>query len=338
MTSLLTSAVDVQRRRIKDAAPHVVVLHGPASTEDRAYVRRTPAEALSWHDVCGVLHDLGARRVDAIDVTASADWTTAVRGADLVVTNLHGEPGEDGSVQGLLDLFGIPYVGSSVEASAVGLNKALTKLVVQAGGVRTPGAVVLDGGRVTHRLGETPRGDLVVKPLRGGSSLGVRRLGTADRCPGSGAWLVERFLSGADVTVTVVECAGRPVPLAAVVLDHDGDVYDAAGKLGGRVRCTRPTALQPELAECETVAAAVHALIGARHMSRSDFVVADGCAWFLEINTLPGLSRVSIAAESAYAAGLDYEDLWALVVGPSLSRSGRGRPRSPRDQGRRRSR
>jgi D-alanine-D-alanine ligase len=66
------------------------------------------------------------------------------------------------------------------------------------------------------------------------------------------------------------------------------------------------------------MAAAVHALIGARHISRSDFVVAEGRPWFLEINTLPGLSRIGNAAESAYAAGLAYEDLFALVVGPAL--------------------
>ena len=318
MSAALVAAADAQRRRIKDAAPHVVVLYGPASAEDRAYFARTPADARSWHDLCEVMHDLGARRVDPVDVTSGPGWTDAVRAADLVVVNLHGEPGEDGTVQGLLAGLGVRFAGSPVEASVVALNKALTKLVVRAAGVRTPDAALVTDGRVTQRVGPVPSGALVVKPIRGGSSLGVARLGPGERWPDRGTWLVERYVAGADVTVTVVEDEGRPVALHAVVLAHDGDVYDADGKLGARVRCTRPAELLPVLAECEAAAAAVHRLIGARHVSRSDFVVADGRAEFLEINTLPGLSRISNAAESAYAAGLGYEDFLALVTGPAL--------------------
>jgi D-alanine-D-alanine ligase len=318
VSTALIRAADRQRRRIKDAAPHVVVLYGPASSEDRAYFVRTPPEARSWHDLCDVLHDLGARRVDPVDVTTGPGWTDAARAADLVVVNLHGEPGEDGTVQGLLARLGVAFVGSSVEASVVALNKVLTKLVARAAAVRTPDAAVVADGLVTHRVGPLPPGEVVVKPIRGGSSLGVARLGPGQRWPDRGTWLVERYVHGTDVTVTVVEDDGRPVPLGAVVLEHAGDVYDADGKLGARARCTRPAELLPALAECETAAAAVHRLIGARHVSRSDFVVAGGRAWFLEINTLPGLSRISNAAESAHAAGLSYEDFLALVVGGAL--------------------
>ncbi len=317
MTQILAAA-EAQRRRIKDAAPHVVVLYGPASEEDRAYYRRTPPAARSWHDVCAVLADLGARTVEPVDVTAGHDWTAAVRGADLVVANLHGEPGEDGAVQGQLGHFGVRFVGSGVEASVIALNKMLGKMVAGSEGVRTPAAVALVDGAVTGRWGELPTGEVVAKPLRGGSSLGVTRLTAGRPWPSRGSWLVERYVPGPDVTVTVVEHDGRPTSLAAVVLEHPGDVYDADGKLGGRARCTRPDPLLPALAECEAMATAVHTLIGARHISRSDFVVADGQPWFLEINTMPGLSRISNAAESAYAAGLGYEDLFALIVGPAL--------------------
>jgi D-alanine-D-alanine ligase len=328
-------AAQEQRRRIEEAAPRVVVLHGAASDEDAAYVRRTPSEALSWHDVCAVLQNLGAQRVDAVDVMATDDWPEGLPQADLVVVNMHGAPGEDGSVQGLLQSLDVAFVGSPMEASAVGLNKALTKLVARAGGIPTPEAVVVDGGRVTQRLGELT-GDVVVKPLRGGSSLGISRRDASSPWPERGSWLVERYIPGVDVTVTVVEDGGRPRPLTAVVLDHGGTLYDADVKLAGRVDCTRRPDLLPALARCEVMAADVHRLVGARDISRADFVISDGTPWFLEINTMPGLSRVSNAAESAYAAGLSYEDLWALVVAPALSRAGRGRRRSPRGPGRRR--
>lgn len=318
MDGTLVAAAAGQRRRIAANAPSVVVLHGPASEEDRAYVRHTPAEALSWHDLRAGLRDLGARRVDAVDVTTVTDWPRTAYAADLVVPNLHGEPGEDGSVQGLLERLGVAFVGSTVEASVVGLNKSLAKLVARTGGIRTPDAVVVQGGQIVQRLGEPIDGDVVAKPLRGGSSLGVRRLAAASSWPTCGSWLLERYVHGFDVTVTVVEQDDGPTPLGAVVLEHEGDVYDAGTKLRSQVGAARPEHLAPALAECEAMAAAVHRLVGARHVSRSDFVVADGRPWFLEINTLPGLSRSSNAAESAYAAGLDYEDFLALVVGPAL--------------------
>lgn len=286
--------------------------------EDRAYFDVTDPGRLSFLDLQATLEALGTRVLGSLDVTAVDDWINRVAAADLAVINLHGSPGEDGAVQGLLRMHGIPFVGSDVEASVVGLNKLLCKLLAAAAGVRTPPAVAVLDGRTVPGSGVLGDVELIAKPLRGGSSLGARRLAGGAPWPESGDWIVEQFVDGRDATVTVVEIEGRPVPLAAVVLEHGNDFYDADGKLADRAGATRPPELIEALRQCEVTAALVHQLIGARHVSRCDFVIHDGQADFLEINTIPGLSRISNAAESAYAAGLGYDDLIALIVGAAL--------------------
>jgi D-alanine-D-alanine ligase len=233
--------------------------------------------------------------------------------------NMHGEPGEDGTLQGWLRFHRIPFVGSDVEASVVGLNKHLTKLVADAAGVRTPAYHLVSDGRPVGGGRVAPLS--IRKPLRGGSSLGVARMTPADLPPVPGDWLVEEYLAGDDATVTVVD-ADRPVALPGVVLGHLGEIYGIEAKMAapavGKALAARPAGLRAALADCERLAVTMHTRIGARHVSRSDFRISDGAAYFLEINTIPGLSAVSNAAECAYSAGLTYEDLVALVVGPAL--------------------
>src|SRR2546430_9099820 len=125
-------------------APRVAVLSGPVSAEDRAYYGVRPEGARSHHGLAAALSRLGAS-VRVIDM-AESGWRAELHGYDLACINLHGTPGEDGTVQGWLELSGIRYVGSGVEASAIGLNKYVTKLLAGAEGIRTaPYSVVCDG-------------------------------------------------------------------------------------------------------------------------------------------------------------------------------------------------
>jgi D-alanine-D-alanine ligase len=320
-------AAALQRQRLARLAPRLAILYGAMSAEDRVYLAATPEGTRSYDDLSAALHGLGAGWVRAYDAAASADLSDDLGKADLTLLNLHGEPGEDGTLQGWLRFHGIPFAGADVEASVVGLNKHLTKLVAAAAGVRTPPYRLFSDGRPVGG-GHPLSGQRIRKPVRGGSSLGVARMAPAEEPPERGDWLVEEYLPGVDATATVVEVDGRPAALPAVVLDHTGEIYGVDAKLAApavaKARAVRPAGLRAALAECERLAVTVHTSIGARHLSRSDFRISDGRAYFLEINTIPGLSAVSNVAECAYAAGLSYPDLVAVVVGAALPEPVRG--------------
>lgn len=264
---------------------------------------------------------LGASCVRVINVVESPAWHADLDDVDLTLVNLHGEPGEDGTIQGWYEVHGKHFVGSRVEACVIGLNKYLTKLVAGSLGIRTPAyTLVVNGVPVAGDAALS--GDRICKPLRGGSSIAVSLLSAVDPIPKHGEWLIEEFLRGDDVTVTVVEMAGRPVALPAVVLRHPGQFYDLDAKVtagkGHRAIVERPSHMISLLEECERAAVALHARIGARHLSRCDFVVSAGVPHLLETNTTPGISAASNAAECAYAAGLSYDDFVALIIGAAL--------------------
>ena len=326
MSWTLQEWAGIRRLRLLGCSPRIAVLSGPASSEDRLYYSVADPDLLSHHDIAASLRRLGAAQVDILDLSTGPGWTAGLPAYDLVVVNLHGQPGEDGSIQGLLQTLGIPFVGSPVEASVIGLNKLLTKLLAQQADVRTPrfgthGSTM--GGRCPDNLCS---GERIAKRLRGGSSIDMLRLGPREPPPPQADWLVEEYVDGADATVTVVEGAGDVLALPAVVLDFDHSrghgSYDTDAKLlrprADRARGVRPAEMGAALAECERIAATMHTAVGARHISRCDFRVRDGEAYFLEINTLPGLSAVSNCTECAHAGGLSYDDLIALVVGAAL--------------------
>lgn len=151
--------------------------------------------------------------------------------------------------------------------------------------------------------------------------MGIRTLDPSDGATLDDEWIIEDLVAGSDVTVTVIDGQGGPLALPAVVLDHGPGMYDAEAKMRPRkerARGLRPAGLEQALASCEQLALRMHAALQARHISRSDFVVQGDDVYFLEINTIPGLSSGSNCMECAHAAGLSYDDLIALVVGAAL--------------------
>ncbi len=322
----LAAAATRMSRRLAARAPSVAILCGPASAEDRLYFARTRAGHRSSADIAAELGRLGASSVTMIDITENRRWSDALHGTDLVIINLHGSPGEDGTIQGLLRSRSIAFVGSDVEASVLALNKYTTKLIAHDVGVPTPRSTRWGAGSADDPV-VPGSGPLIWKPLRGGSSLATQVLPPGARPPEAEEWLIEEYLEGEDVTVAVVEVAGIGVALPGVVLRHGGPIYDLDSKVpldrsASAVAC-RPTELQDVLRTCERWAVRMHAALGAAHFSRSDFVVRDGEAFFLELNTLPGISAASNVTECARAAGLSYTELIGLIVGAAIE----GRPR-----------
>jgi D-alanine-D-alanine ligase len=279
---------------------------------------------------------LATSRADALLRLSGTADTPAV---DAVFVALHGAWGEDGTVQGFLETLGLPYTGSGVLASALAMDKERTKEVLAHHGVDTPPWVGIDAATWTadrddalRRAAAVP-GPYVVKPAREGSSFGVAlvddvadlgpALDAAVNGPGARA-LVEHRVAGVEVTCPVLGNAGGPLrtlPLVQIV-PHDGAFFDYHAKYEGGSDEICPAPVSEEIAARVREAALVaHRVLGCDGMSRSDFMVDDaGRPWFLETNTVPGMTPASLSPQSAAEAGLPFELLCERLVELAIAR------------------
>ncbi len=289
----------------------------------------------------------GRRVADAL---RAAGVTAEVRDADssllhvlgdysAVLVALHGGSGEDGSVREVLELAGVPYVGSTPSACRLTWDKPNAKSVARRAGVRTPHAVVLPHAtfqelgaeallqRIVAHLGT----DLMVKPARGGSALGATAVHDAAdlpaamvACYGYGeAALVEQFVSGTEVAVTVVDTGDGPRALPAVEVQPLSGVYDYDARYtAGHTEYFAPARLAPTVEQAVAEAAVtVHRALGLRDLSRVDLVVDDtGAPHLLEANTAPGMTETSLLPMAVHAAGLMVGELLRDLLGIALAR------------------
>ncbi len=259
---------------------------------------------------------------------------------DVVFICLHGRFGEDGTVQGLLELLELPYVGSGVLASALAMDKVMSKHFFANEGLPTPAYVHVRRGAgfdiedATHLLGPKT----VVKPANEGSAIGVTIAHDPGELPAAleeafrfdDSVLVERFISGVEVTVGVI---GNEEPIALPTLEivPEHEFYDYESKyVPGMSRHIIPARVGETIrAECERLALAAHHALGCRGMSRADLIVAEGGrVELLEVNTIPGMTSTSLLPDAARAAGIEFPELCdrlvRLALEPAGSRSGAG--------------
>jgi len=301
----------------------VVVLAGGLSPERDVSVRsgRRVADALR---VAGL-------SVDVLDADAALLGALAADRPSCVVPLLHGAPGEDGAIRGVLDALGLPYVGSSPEACRTSFDKPVASARVRAAGIAVPDQFVL-AATTFRELGAAAVLDavvsslglpLMVKPTRGGSSLGASVVRSAGDLPGAmmaafaygDTALIERFVTGTEVAVSVVDHGSGPRALPVVEIVPDGGFYDYGARYtAGATEFFVPARLGDDvLAACAAAATAVHSTLGLRHWSRVDLIVdAEGTPWFLEVNVAPGMTETSTFPQAVAAAGLD---LGPLVTG-----------------------
>jgi D-alanine-D-alanine ligase len=309
----------------------VLVLAGGLSPERDVSIRsgRRVADALR---VIGV--DVEVRDADSHLLAAlAADRPSCV------VPLLHGAPGEDGAIRDVLDSLGLPYVGSSAAAARRAFDKPISSGLVRAAGVAAPESVALP--HATFReLGAVAVLDaivarfglpLMVKPTRGGSSLGCSVVRTAEELPAAmvaafayaDTALIERFVTGTEVAVSVVEDGDGVRALPVVEICADGGFYDYAARYtAGATEFFVPARLSADVLEaCGAAAVDVHRTLGLRDWSRSDLVVdADGVPWFLEVNVAPGMTETSTYPQAVTAAGADLGSLTAALVARATSR------------------
>lgn len=228
---------------------------------------------------------------------------------------LHGRWGEDGTVQGLLEMMGIPYTGSSVLASALAMDKGLSKVIFRAQGVPTPDFQVLASGESVDRIRIDP--PLVAKPLREGSTIGVAVARAKEDVPGAvdaarahaDDILVEAFVAGREVTLGVID--GDPLPLVEVVPESGFYDYQAKYHSGGTTQYHCPAPLPPSQAvEATQVGCAAYGALGCSGAARVDILIdAAGRPWVLEVNTIPGMTPTSLLPKAAQAAGITFGEL-----------------------------
>lgn len=330
----------------------VAVLMGGRSGEHEVSLRSGKAvlEALATlgHDALALTFDrrLGARIGPSIDgampeptpaTTSTSEALAALEAwrPDVAFIAMHGPDGEDGRVQGMLELLGIPYQGSGVQASAIGLDKIRTKALLREAGLPLAAERVITGadtdwGALADELGLP----LVLKTPASGSSVGVEivadRAALASRGTAlmaeAGRLLVEQFVRGRELTLPVVETPdGRPeafptvfiAPRAAAFFDYEAKYTPGATD----EICPAPidAALEERL---RGLGVAAHRALGCRGYSRTDCIVADdGRVVLLEVNTLPGLTRESLLPKAAAVHGLSFAALVERLIQRALARS-----------------
>jgi len=258
---------------------------------------------------------------------------------DAVFIALHGADGEDGALRSVLDLAGVPYVGSDAAACRMAWDKPTAKAIVHAAGLTTPdwvalphstfrelgAAVVLD--RIVERFGLP----LMVKPAQGGSALGARVIRSAAELPAAmvsclsygDTVLLEPYVEGVEVSVSVVDLGAGPVALPAVEIVPTSGVFDYTARYtAGMTTYHTPARLPTDAADAVAdVAVRAHQVLGLRDVSRTDAIItADGVVQFLEVNVSPGMTATSLLPLSIEAAGLESGEVIATLLERAASR------------------
>lgn len=301
---------------------HIAVLMGGWSVE-------RDVSLMSGNRVADALESIG-HKVTRIDMDRNIAMVLESQRPDIVFNALHGTPGEDGSVQGMLDLMQIPYTHSGLETSAVAIDKALTKQVLMPHGIPMPGGEIVASESLL--VSDPMPRPYVLKPVNEGSSVGVAIIteegnyGSPIGYDTAGPWqefeslLAEPFIRGRELTTAVIgsEAMGvtELVPKSGFY-DYDAKYTD------GMTEHICPADVPAEIAErCKEIALLAHRLLGCRGTSRSDYRWDDSKGvdglYLLEVNTQPGMTPLSLVPEQAKQQGMSYEELVQRIVEEAL--------------------
>ena len=301
----------------------VVVLAGGWSDEREI--------SLSSGNACKkALLDAGFTQVDLLDIAAPDFVRTLVEGNyDVAFIAMHGRYGEDGAIQGMLEILHLPYTFSHVLSSAIGTAKNIAKIMYSEAGIPTPDGVEIppeqkltqaDLDEVIAKLGLP----LFVKPSTNGSSYGVTKVTEPSMlkdaidlaCEEDDIALVEQCIEGMEITVPVL---GNDDPMALPIVEivTNAEYYDLKVKYEpGELHHVIPARLSEEVyARAQELAVMAHKALGCRGVSRSDFIVTDdGVPYILETNTIPGMTETSLLPDSARHAGIEFPELCRKIV------------------------
>ena len=248
----------------------------------------------------------------------------ACRAADIVFLAMHGEEGENGKLQALLDLYGVRYTGSGYLGSALAMNKSLTKSLLAQAGIPVPGGVTVHKGQNPY---PDPGFPCVVKPCSGGSSVGTSivrgpeeyaaALETAFRYEDS--VIAEGFISGCELTVGVLD--GKAMPVIEIIPKNGFYDYKNKYQPGLTVELCPAPITEEETDRVQRLAERVYSALHLEAYGRVDFIMAsDGVCYCLEANTLPGMTPTSLIPQMGAAMGMDYAALCQKLIDVSLKK------------------
>jgi D-alanine-D-alanine ligase len=302
---------------------HVVVLMGGWSKEREVSLT-------SGAGIAAALRERGWSNVTELDMDHGVAGRLAEMKPDVVFNALHGTPGEDGTVQGMMDLMGLKYTHSGLETSVIAIDKELTKMVLVPHGIRMPAGTIVESESV-YSADPMDR-PYVLKPVNEGSSVGVAIV-TRDGNYGNpigrdvpGPWhefdqlLAEPFVKGRELTVAVL----NDEALAVTELKPKAGFYDYAAKYtDGLTEHVCPAEVPDDIARAMMdMAAKAHRLLGCKGASRSDFRWDDeqgeAGLYLLEVNTQPGMTPLSLVPEQAKLKGIDYGELVERLIAEAL--------------------
>ena len=313
----------------------VAVLKGGRSLERGVSLR-------SGARVEDALERLG-HEVLAIDVGPDLVKRLSADRPDIAFVAMHGVGGEDGTVQELLEILGIPFTGPGAAACARCMDKVQAKDAIEDAGRETPGGLKtpewfafnqtafreFGAADALGRLEETLGFPLVVKPSRGGSSLGVKFAASAAEVPQAlisafsydDRVLIESFVDGRELAVSIL--GDEPLPVVEAIL-LEGDRYDFEARYEiGRTRFACPAELSAEEERVVTeVALATYRALGCTGFARVDLILGEGGPWLLEANAIPGLTDTSLLPQAAEAAGMSFEQLVEKILDLALAPAG----------------
>ena len=303
----------------------VLVLAGGISHERDVSLRsgRRVADALRGAGVAASLRDPDAALLDFLrDTPPAVVWPV-----------LHGASGEDGALLGLLELAGVPYVGSSARAARLAWDKPTAKALAESAGIRTPRSVTLPkdtfrelgAAAVLRLVTEAVPAPYAVKPARGGSAQGVTIVQDADALPRAmvdaytygDVALIEQLVEGTEVAIGVLDTGDGPEALPATEIVPTSGVYGYEARYNaGLTRFFTPARISAEAASAASAAAVgIHRALGIGQMSRVDVIIdAAGEPWFLEVNVIPGLTETSLLPQGLTAAGVEVGDLYRRLA------------------------
>ena len=254
---------------------------------------------------------------------------------DVVFIALHGKYGEDGTVQGMLELLGVPYTGSGVATSAVCMDKLITKRLFNAIGVQTPEYFSLSKGEIipfSDAKDKLKSEKVVIKPVDQGSTIGITIAKTDDEYLNgikeaftlSDRVIVEAFISGSEITASVIGNGDSVRVLPIIEIVPENDFYDYESKYTpGMSHHIIPARISKESYEtAKKLSAFIYKELNVRDFGRIDFMVdKKGEVYALEVNTIPGFTETSLLPDAARAAGISFEELVASIVQFALARN-----------------
>jgi D-alanine-D-alanine ligase len=291
---------------------------------------KSSERAISLKSGAAVLEALQRKGYDTVPLDAAKDLVSLLRKhkVDVAFVCLHGKTGEDGTIQGFLEIMGVPYTGSGVKASAVAMDKVMTKKLLRFHKIPTPEFVVVDGSTRGHGVLPLP---VVVKPSEEGSTIGVTRVDKKKALKEavqralqfSDHVLVERYIEGRELTVGILDEEALPV----VEVRPTSGFYDYDAKYSSaETEYLVPAPIPKRLArKVQELALLVHRLLGCAGVTRVDLILGKALhPYVLEVNTIPGMTATSLLPKAAQAAGIPFDDLVERIL-RSAFRAGKHR-------------